>query len=280
MINKYFKENIACVDKWLDELLLADETYPSIIHDSMRYTVFGSGKRIRPILAIACCEACGGKKDAVRIPAVAIELIHTYSLVHDDLPCMDDDDLRRGKPTCHKKYGEAYAVLAGDALLTYSFELLSRLSPSKRTMRMIQEVSKASGTLGMIGGQVVDKLAENKELTLPLLDYINVHKTGKLIMVSCLLGAIAAGATSKIEKKIIKYGEYLGFAFQVVDDIIDNDGYLRFMTRKQSYARAQELVDNAKASIQELGSKAQVLNEIADFVLCRGDITKTKRVEN
>jgi len=268
---KYFERNCTYIDKCLDNELLASKTYPSVIHDAMRYMVFSGGKRIRPILSIACCEASGGRKDDVILPALAIELIHTYSLVHDDLPCMDNDDYRRGKKTCHKKYGEANAVLVGDALLTYAFDLVSQLSPSKRSMRIIHELSLAAGSVGMIGGQVVDKLSEGKEVTLPLLDYINIHKTGKLIMVSCLIGALASKATKKQEKAIIKYGEYLGFAFQVVDDIIDNDGYVRFMSRHEAYNRAQELVDNAKSEVSIFGAKARMLNKIADFVLSRGE---------
>ena len=277
MIKQYFKDKLVLIDAWLDEILVRQDEYPALIHDSMRYMIFSGGKRIRPILAGACAEACGGCSGDVKLPAVAIEMIHTYSLVHDDLPCMDNDDVRRGKPTCHKKYGEAYAVLAGDGLLTYAFEILSRLPAKKKTIRMISELSKAAGTLGMIGGQVVDKLSENKEVTLPLLDYINVHKTGKLITVSCLLGAISAGASPRREKAILKYGEYLGFAFQVVDDIIDNDGYVRFMTGKESFIRANELVQNAKGAVRCLGKKAHVLEAIADFVLERGNIGNVRQ---
>lgn len=270
MIKNYFKESISCIDTWLDALLISSETYPSLIHDAMRYMIFNGGKRIRPILAIACCEACGGERAAVKVPAAAIEMIHTYSLIHDDLPCMDDDDIRRGKPTCHKQYGEAYAVLAGDALLTYPFELLAALPAKKKNMRTIYELSRAAGTLGMIGGQVVDKLSEHSEITLPLLDYINIHKTGKLITVSCLLGAIAGDATKTQEKALVRYGEYLGFAFQVVDDILDNDGYLRFMSKHEAFLRAEELVRNAKNEVALFGDKKAVLEAIADFVLQRG----------
>jgi len=270
MLKKYIENNCAYLDKELNKILLSEKTYPALIHDAMRYMTFSGGKRIRPILAIACCEACGGTRDDVLIPAMAIELIHTYSLVHDDLPCMDDDDMRRGKLTCHKQYGEANAVLTGDALLTFAFEILSRLPAKKRSMRIINELSSSAGTLGMIGGQVVDKLSEGKEITLPLLDYINVHKTGKLIMVSCLIGAVAAHARKREESAIVKYGEYLGFAFQVVDDIIDNDGYVRFMSRNEAFSRATELIDNAKATVSIFGHNARILNMIADYVLKRG----------
>ena len=277
MIADYFKRNSAYIDRCLDDALIGAKTYPALIHESMRYMVFNGGKRIRPILAMCCCEVCGGKRNDVFIPAMAIELIHTFSLIHDDLPCMDNDDFRRGKPTCHRKYGEAFALLAGDALLTYAFELLSRLPPTKRSMRIIAELTKAGGTLGMIGGQVVDKLSENKEVTLPVLDYINVNKTGKLIAVSCLIGAIAAGARSRQERAILRYGEYLGFAFQVVDDIIDNNGYVRFMSKHEAFERATELVHNAKGAVDCFGSKARHLKQIADFILNRGKTQDDKK---
>jgi geranylgeranyl diphosphate synthase type II len=271
MLKKYIEKNCTFLDVALRKALTGEKTYPAVIHEAMHYMTFSGGKRIRPVLAIACCETCGASRDDVVLPAMAIELIHTYSLVHDDLPCMDDDDVRRGKPTCHKRFGEANAVLTGDALLTFAFELLSRLPATKRSMRIINELSSAAGSLGMIGGQVVDKLSEGKELTLPLLDYINVHKTGKLIMVSCLIGAIAAHARKSDEAAIVKYGEYLGFAFQVVDDIIDNDGYLRFMSRNEAYSRATELINNAKTEISRFGKKARILNMIADYVLMRAE---------
>jgi len=257
--------------------LHAAHTYPALIHDSMRYMTLSGGKRIRPILAIACCEACGGLRNAVTIPAMAIELVHTYSLVHDDLPCMDNDDERRGNPTCHVKYGEAYAVLTGDALLTYAFELLTTLPPTQRTMRIIKELSSAAGTLGMIGGQVVDKLSENEDISLPLLDYINVHKTGKLIAASCRIGALSADATRIQEKAIVQYGKYLGFAFQIVDDIIDGDGYMRFMSRHEAFKRAEELTENAKHAVKQFGKNTRILDAVADFVLNRGKVIHGKK---
>ena len=270
MIKEYFNKTLPVIDQWISELFLPEQTHPSVIHESMLYMMSSGGKRIRPLLAWCACEACGGTTEDIKIPAVAIETIHTYSLVHDDLPCMDNDDERRGKPTCHKKYNEFIAVLTGDALLTYAFELLSNMSSPEKAMRISKELAKASGSVGMIGGQVVDKEYENKEVDLAALDYINVHKTGKLITVSCHIGAIAAGASSEHEAALIKYGEYLGFAFQVVDDIIDNDGYLRFMSKSKAFERASELVNNAKEAIAGLGEKTVILNAIADFVLKRG----------
>ncbi len=278
MIEAYFRKNINYIDKCLDDALPDAKAYPALIHESMRYMIFSGGKRIRPILTICCCEVCGGKREDVSIPAMAIELIHTFSLIHDDLPCMDNDDFRRGKPTCHKKFGEAFALLAGDALVTYAFELLSRLPANRKTIRIISELTKASGTLGMIGGQVVDKLSENKEITFPVLDYINVNKTGKLIAVSCLIGAIAGRANLRQEKAILKYGEYLGFAFQVIDDIIDGNGYVRFMSKREAFNRAAELIENAKNALKPLDSKTIHLKQIADFVLNRGK-TDDKKIK-
>ncbi len=269
MINEYFKNKIALIDNWFDSELCSESQYPEVIHDAMRYMVFGGGKRVRPILSIASAAACGADDDVVKYPALAVELIHTYSLVHDDLPCMDNDDYRRGKETCHKKYGEANAVLTGDALLTYAFELLSKMSPNPSSMRIIRELSSAAGSLGMIGGQVVDKLSEGTEPTQELLDYINIHKTGKLLMVSCLNGAIAAGASTDDEAAIVRYGECLGFAFQIIDDILDNDGYLRFMSKHEAYERAKELIEEAKKCASRFGDKGIVLSAIADFVLNR-----------
>lgn len=270
MIKEYFQKALPEIDKWIDETFLKADHRPAVIHESMRYMMFSGGKRIRPILAWLACEACGGTVDDVKLPAVAIEAVHTYSLAHDDLPCMDDDDERRGKPTCHKKYNEYIAVLTGDALLTYAFELLANTNAGEKTVRMIKELASASGSIGMIGGQVVDKEYEHKELTQAILDYINVNKTGKLITVSCRIGAIAAGATEEQENALVKYGEYLGFAFQVVDDIIDNDGYLRFMSRHEAYDHAEDLVNKAKESLNVFGERAEILKAVADFVLKRG----------
>lgn len=273
MIESYLRKKQKQVDTWLKKYLFSERAYPAIIHESMHYMVFNGGKRIRPILAIAAAEAVGGTAKDVAIPASAIEMIHTYSLIHDDLPCMDNDDERRGKPTCHKKYTESIAVLAGDALLTHAFEIMAAMPSSKIALRMIKELAAAAGTMGMIGGQVVDKLFENKEVTLPILDYTNVYKTGKLITVSCLLGALSARAKKKEEKALVTYGEQLGFAFQVVDDIIDGDGYCRFMSRHEAFKRAEDLITQAKQAVALFGKERRNLERIADFVLTRGRIS-------
>jgi geranylgeranyl diphosphate synthase type II len=268
-IEDYLRRRSALVETEMDRLLPKLKTYPSVIHQAMRYSVFGDGKRIRPILVLACAEACGGSVRKALTAACAIEFIHTYSLIHDDLPCLDNDDLRRGRPTCHKKFDEAQALLAGDALLTFAFEILADLKDARTAVRLIGEISRAAGTFGMIGGQVVDKLSENREINLPVLDYINVNKTGKLIRVSCLAGAISAGAASRSQRALGSYGEYLGLAFQIVDDIMDANGYMHFMTEAQARTKAADLTERAKKSVQSFGRKTDILRQLADTILAR-----------
>ncbi|MBI4971220.1 MAG: polyprenyl synthetase family protein [Candidatus Omnitrophica bacterium] len=269
-LEKYFKEKKVIVDKALDSYLPEAKAYPSVIHQAMRYAVLNGGKRFRPILAIAATEALGGTIKDVLPAACALELIHSYSLIHDDLPCMDNDMFRRGKPTVHKKFGEAIAVLAGDALLTQAFHVLASMKNSKLIQRLVPEIAHAVGSHGMIGGQVVDKqISLVKRPQLPEISYVNISKTGQLIRVSCLTGAIAAGADKKTEKTISDYGECLGFSYQIVDDIIDSDGFVRIMSRHEAQDEARVLTERAKKSVKILGSKANRLGEIADFVLNR-----------
>ncbi|MFC1808907.1 polyprenyl synthetase family protein [Candidatus Omnitrophota bacterium] len=268
-IKKYFSKKKNRIDSELDKLLHTKATYPPIIHEAMRYAVLNGGKRIRPILAVTCAEAVGGKMKDALIPACAIELMHAYSLVHDDLPSMDNDDYRRGKLTVHKKYGEAIAVLTGDALLTYAFELLATIKPSKIAVSVISELSHAIGTKGMIGGQVVDMEYSDKKPTLPIMDYINIHKTGKLIAASCRCGSLVGRARKCDDKSVLTYGEYLGLVFQLVDDIIDHDGYVTVFGECDCKRRAEELTLGAKKAIASLPKKKIVLAAIADFVCDR-----------
>lgn len=269
-LEQYFKERKKIIDEALDRYLPDESVYPSIIHKAIRYAVLNGGKRFRPILTLAIAEACGGKLKEVLPVACAMELIHSYSLVHDDLPCMDNDALRRGKPTCHKKFGEANAVLTGDALLTLAFQVLADVKNPKIIQKLISEITHAAGSYGMIGGQVVDKLIEDAARPeLPEISYVNIHKTGQLIRASCLAGALVAGAGSRLEKAISFYGEYLGFAYQIVDDIIDSNGFIRLMSRHEAQDEARGLIQKAKNRIKILGPKAKRLNEIADFVLKR-----------
>jgi geranylgeranyl diphosphate synthase type II len=265
----YLARQARRIEKKLHELLPPGKTYPQLIHRAMRYSVLNGGKRIRPILVLAGAEACRGANRDAWLVACAIEMIHSYSLIHDDLPCLDNDDFRRGRPSCHKKFGEAYGVLTGDALLTYAFQILGKVKHPEVGLRLVREISRAIGTAGMIGGQVADKLAENGEIDLPTLDYINVNKTGQLIRASCLAGAIAGRAVAREERALAQYGQYLGLAFQVVDDIMDQNGYMRFMSEGEARKRAYFLTERAKKAVAPLGRKSRMLAQLADFVLAR-----------
>jgi geranylgeranyl diphosphate synthase type II len=266
---KFFERHLVLIEKNLKTSLRVREGRPVSIHKAMQYAAFTGGKRFRPVLALSVCEACGGKpKDAI-LAALAIELIHTYSLVHDDLPALDNDDLRRGKPSCHKKFGEANAILAGDALLTLAFELLAGIKPADRAIRILREISTAAGTRGMIGGQVADLEVPARKKTLAEHDFISRCKTGALIRVSAVAGAIAGGATARELKAAARYGECLGLAFQVVDDILDRDGYCKVMSAKAAAAKAVRLIEQAKKEARIFGRKAKELLFLADFLKAR-----------
>ncbi len=225
----YLKNKQADIDRLLDHYLPPANTYPQILHQAMRYSVLAGGKRLRPILAITAYESLGGDNPEIINPAAcALEFIHTYSLIHDDLPCMDDDDLRRGQPTLHKKFDEATAVLAGDALHDLAFELMARSGSA----RAVEELARAIGTEGMIGGQVADVAAEGKGATLDDIVYIHTHKTGALIRGSLRIGAILAGVDESILERLSQYGEKIGLAFQIVDDILDEKGDQKELGKK------------------------------------------------
>lgn len=266
-IREYLEEKKALVDKELSRLIPAATEYPQIIHKAIRYALKG-GKRIRPILCLASCQLVEGRTKQVLKTACAIEMIHTYSLVHDDLPSMDNDDYRRGRLSCHKKFGTANAILAGDALLTLAFNILSGATAKPAlNCRIIKELSKACGTFGMIGGQVVDLSAEQKSLLTQ--EYINIHKTGALIAASCKTGVIAVGAREKDINSLFMFGEYIGLVFQIVDDILDGEGMAKLSGPKRAYQNAAELVDKAKSCISYFGSRTRTLYELADFILNR-----------
>lgn len=268
-IKSYLTRKARKIDGKLRGILPPKKAYPSLIHEAMHYSVFNGGKRIRPLLVLASAGVCGKSPEKALVPACAIELFHTYSLIHDDLPCLDNDNYRRGQLTCHKKFGEANAVLAGDALLTLGFQVLGTLPDAGIARRLVSEIARAIGTKGMIGGQVVDKASEGKEKDLPLLDYINVNKTGQLIRVSCLAGAVAVGAGRREELALSRFGEHLGIAFQIVDDIIDQDGYLKLMSETEARRKAETLTEKAKSFLQPIGKKADTIKKIADFILTR-----------
>lgn len=223
-IQEYIRERSASVDSLLDRYLPSEEAEPRRLHEAMRYSVMAPGKRLRPILALLAYEHCGGDATGTDRPIhfamAALEMVHTYSLIHDDLPCMDDDDLRRGMPTCHKKFGEATAVLAGDALHDVAFGLLGRTGD----IRTVSELAEALGTAGMIGGQMADVEAEGKRVDRA--DVVNIHtrKTGALIRCAVRMGGILAGADERLLGRLTVFGEKVGLAFQIIDDILDVEG--------------------------------------------------------
>ena len=265
----YFKRYLELIENTLDKILPSGRQHPSVLHEAMRYAVFSGGKRFRPVLTLAACEAVGGKPEDAVLPAVAIELIHSYSLVHDDLPALDNDDTRRGKPTCHKRFGEAMAILTGDGLLTLAFQTLARVRPARTALQIMGEISTACGSCGMIGGQVADLVTGKSDLDLPMLDYISIHKTGQLIKASAVSGAIAAGASEDARRRMLKYGETLGLAFQSVDDLLDGDGYLQLIRAREVRQKVRDLIAGAKREIRLFGRKAEKLLALADFLLRR-----------
>ena len=259
-IKKYIANKKEIIDKALDRYLPCSKTKPAVIHRAMRYAVLSGGKRIRPILTIASFEACGGKGNAIMPVACAIELIHTYTLVHDDLPCMDNDDYRRGKLSCHKKFNEAIALLAGDALLTMGFELIGKSD-------IIKEISKAIGSQGTIGGQVVDMLqsTENRVQRTEL-DYIASKKTGALFEAALKVGGMFKGVSKKKLTSLSRFGRDIGFTFQLIDDLIDGDGYVKVYGASHLRNMTELLTRRAKAHLDIFDKKAEVLQGIADVV--------------
>ena len=270
MVNSYLEKNRKLIDRELDAYLPKRTSHPRIIHEAMRYSVLSGGKRIRPILVLESSRACGGKiKDALPL-ACAIELIHAFSLIHDDLPSMDNALTRRGKPSCHVKYGEALAILTGDSLLTLAFNLIARGKNKSKIPRIMFEISNAIGSHGMVGGQVMDlAVKDQKKTDLLTMKYISIHKTGSLIAVSVKTGAIIANARNKEIDALQRYGEYVGLTFQIVDDILDRDGYAEILGIKSAREESQRLIEQAKSSLKMFGKKSDNLRMIADFILNR-----------
>jgi geranylgeranyl diphosphate synthase type II len=278
------------VDRALDRWLPAEKTRPATLHRAMRYAVFAGGKRLRPILCLAAAEACGGKISNALPAACAVECVHTYSLIHDDLPCMDDDDLRRGRPTTHKVFGEAVAVLAGDALATIAFEILAKTKETPRhAMReFFLELSRAAGSSFLVGGQVADMEAEKRQATPAELLFIHRGKTAAMIAASLRLGAMSANATPAQVKALGVFGENLGLAFQVIDDILDitqtseqlgksagkdaaagKATYPAVFGLEKSRREAARLTKISLDALKPLGSRADFLRAIADQLLGR-----------
>lgn len=283
-LDGYLKQAAAETDAALDRFLPSENEQPGTIHAAMRYCVFAGGKRLRPVLCITAAEACGGRREDAMAAACAVELMHTYSLVHDDLPCMDDDDLRRGRPTCHKVYGEGMAVLCGDALLTEAFAVLAR----SKSVEMIAELASAGGSRKLIGGQVLDLEGEGKSLSLEELIRIHESKTAALLTASIRLGAMSAVADSEQMAALTKFGHALGLAFQVIDDILDvtqtteNLGktagkdaavakatYPAVMGLQESRKEAARLTAEALEALEVFGENAVRLREIAGRMLLR-----------
>lgn len=290
-IENYLANQSKLVDQVLDQYLPKEEEYPPVIHQSMRYSVFAGGKRLRPILALAACEAVGGSQEKVLPAACALEMIHTHSLIHDDLPAMDNDDYRRGKLTNHKVFGEGIAVLAGCGLLIFSFELLAKNIagfPAPTLLQVIAEIAQATGVKGMIGGQVVDLESEGKKISLDTLKYIHTHKTGALLRCSVRIGAMLGQASPEQLDKLTVYAEKIGLAFQIIDDILDLVGdekklgkkvgsdlvnekatYPAFYGLEESKKTADRLVKEAKEEIASFGEKGQALTLLADYLVKR-----------
>ena len=289
-LKSWLKAQQQIVDAELKRQLPRENVRPVTIHKAMRYSIFAGGKRLRPILCLAAAEACGGEIENALAPACAVEIMHTYSLVHDDLPCMDDDDLRRGRPTSHKVFGEGVAVLCGDALLTEAFTIIAQTPPTKKytAREYVSELAITGGSRKLIGGQILDLEGEGKTLTKKQLVQIHEAKTAALLTSSLKLGAMTANATPKKLEAVTDFGYNLGLAFQVIDDIldvtqtteqlgktagkdeaVDKSTYPAVMGLEKSKKEAARLTKKALAALKPLGKKAIRLEEIAHYMLDR-----------
>ncbi len=284
----FLEESRQFVDKRLNQFLPSAKSSPPTVHEAMRYSTFAGGKRLRPALVLASALAVNGALEDAAPAACALEMIHTYSLIHDDLPAMDDDDLRRGRPTCHKVYGDAIAILAGDALLTCAFETLTHLRRTKAIPPIVRIIAQGAGTRGMVGGQVLDMEGEGKPATLASVRAIHTWKTGALITASCEAGALAGGSTPKEFKALQLYGQKIGIAFQIVDDILDMTAspdelgktpgkdakkgkatYPAVMGLAKARTEADRLADQAFQALKIFGSRAKTLEALGRFVVER-----------
>lgn len=289
-LKEYVTEKRKLIEEFINQYF-NPPVNPSILHDSVLYSLTAGGKRLRPILCISAYEACGGRENIVPY-ATALEFIHTYSLIHDDLPAMDNDDLRRGKPTNHKVFGEAIAILAGDGLLTEAFTILSNTSYAKISpetlLKVIYEISNAAGLRGMVAGQALDLISEGKEPDRETVEFIHLHKTAALLRASVKAGAFLAETTEERVSRLEKYGESIGLAFQIVDDILDIEGTTEEMGKpkgsdiergKMTYPsvfgidksreKAKALVESAIKLLKDFGEEAEPLREIAGYILKR-----------
>ena len=290
-LKAYLEERRSRIEAALHLYLPPTEARPSTLHESLRYSVLSPGKRLRPTLTLASAEAVGGADEDVMPTACALECIHVFSLIHDDLPCMDNDDYRRGRLTNHKVYGDAMALLAGDALLALAFQLIAdnvATVPAERVLPTLRLIAEASGTWGMVGGQVVDMESQGQEVTTETLQYIHAHKTGALLTASVLAGALLAGATAEQVEALRAYGGHIGLAFQIADDILDVTGdeakigkpvgsdeerdkatYPKLYGLDESRRRAHAEVEAALHALAAFDAKAEPLRAIARYIVER-----------
>ncbi|HEU4963661.1 MAG TPA: farnesyl diphosphate synthase [Bacilli bacterium] len=290
-LETYLKAMSNRVEEAMDKLVPPGSQHPGVLYDSMRYSLFAGGKRLRPVLALATVEALGGSVEQALPVACALEMIHTYSLIHDDLPAMDDDDFRRGKPTNHKIYGEAVAILAGDALLTQAFQVIGNLRyPGKEAtlLRIVGELAHASGSVGMVAGQMADMEAEGKQVNAEEMAFIHAHKTGALLTASVRLGALFAEANEAQLQALTTFAQRIGLAFQIVDDILDVVGeaeklgkavgadaahakstYPLLYGLDESRAMVSRLTDEAHLALRSVELDGERLHQIADWLVTR-----------
>lgn len=292
-MKEQFKAKIDLIDGYLDAYLTIENNPQKTIYEAMRYSVFAGGKRLRPILMLSFCEACGGRPSDIMevMPfACAMEMIHTYSLIHDDLPAMDNDALRRGMPTSHIKFGEATAILAGDALLNRAFEIVSAYDGKypERALKAINMLALSSGTEGMIGGQIVDIESEGKEISIFELQNLHSHKTGAIIRSACKIGALLGGGSNEKIEAADKFAKNLGIAFQIQDDILDVEGteeelgkpigsdkeenkntYVSLLGLEKSKELSKEYSKKAKDALSVFGGRAEFLKELTDYLVGR-----------
>lgn len=289
-LNAYLSAATARIDRAMDMLLPPAATEPARIHEAMRYSLFAGGKRLRPVLCLASAEAAGGSDEAALIPASSLEMYHTFTLIHDDLPAMDDDDLRRGRPTCHVAFDEATAILAGDALLVRAFEILCDAScrPPYGPVDLIRELARAGGSQGVMGGQMADIEGEGKPLSVEQLLYIHTHKTGDLIRAAVRMGAMTTGTNEDHLSSLTQYAEKIGLAFQIADDVLNatssadqlgkasgTDAAAGKMTYVAAYGvdgakkMADDLIVTAKALLRQLPGDTQPLAALADYITAR-----------
>lgn len=264
-IAEYVKSRAILIDATLEAKMPSGKTRPVILHEAMRYSVFSGGRRLRPILCLAAAEAVGGSQEQVLVPACAIELFHTYTLIHDDLPAMDNDDERRGKPSSHKKFGEANAILAGDALLTLAFEWLAE------NPLLVRELAQAGGSEGIIAGQVEDMAAQRTSADKSLLEYIHLNKTAKLFRASVRIGVLAAGGSNTDIEALSEYAEKLGLAYQIVDDIEDADKDSQLSAVDvyggEALTKAEVLVESARFALKRVSGDTTILEALIGMIL-------------